>query len=126
MLLEKIKTVNVGLVLFGGLLAAPAVAAPAAKPAQFTQCAICHQTSAGARSSIGPNLWGLSSRPAASLEGYAYSPAMKKAGGAWTRDRLIAFITNPRQVVPGTKMAYPGQKDPKVAAAMADYLLSLK
>lgn len=51
---------------------------------------------------------------------------MKQAGGTWTRDRLIRFISNPRAVVPGTRMAYPGQKDPKAAAAIADYVLSLK
>jgi cytochrome c len=96
------------------------------EPAQFVQCAVCHQTARDARSTIGPNLAGLSGRVVGTLPGYTYSAAMKGAGGKWTRARLAAFITNPRQTLPGTKMAYVGQRDPKVAAAIADFVLSLK
>jgi len=107
-------------------LAAPVAAAPLPKPPGFTICGVCHKVQAGAPSALGPNLWGVGGRKAGTLPGYAYSPAMKKFGKPWTRAELIAFLTQPSRVVPGNKMAYAGQRDPKLAAALADYLLSLK
>ncbi len=96
------------------------------KPPQFAQCSICHQITKGAASTVGPNLFGIGSRGAGKLAGFNYSPAMKAAGGAWNRPRLVAYITDPRKAVPGNRMAFPGIKDPKAAGAVADYLLSLK
>lgn len=75
---------------------------------------------------MGPNLWGVGGRQAGTSADYAFSPAMKKFAQPWTRERLVAFLTTPAKIVPGNKMAYAGQKDPKVAAALADYLMSLK
>ena len=75
---------------------------------------------------IGPVLWGVGGRKAGSAPGFLYSPAMKAAGISWTRSNLIAYISNPRKLVPGNRMAFAGQQDPKAAAAIADYLLSLK
>lgn len=114
-----------------GLVAAtlssvPAAAAPKPKPPAFGMCGVCHKTTAGEKSVLGPNLWGVGDRKAGTLPGYAYSPAMKKANFAWNRDQLIRFITDPHKVVRGTKMAYAGQKNPKLASDIADYLLSLK
>jgi len=119
---------GLSLAVIAGTIAIPVTAAGAAeRPRAFAQCATCHKTEKGVRSPSGPNLWGLSSRPVASAPGYtAYSPAMKKAGGTWTRERLTAFIMNPRKTVPGNRMVYAGQRDPKVAAQIADYVLSLK
>jgi hypothetical protein len=77
-------------------------------------------------SAMGPNLWGVSARKAGTAPGYVFSPAMKKAALPWTRANLLAFITDPRASVPGTKMAYAGQKDAKAAASITDYLMSLK
>jgi cytochrome c len=113
-----------------GLLAlasipATASAAPGPKPPAFAMCAVCHKVNAGEKSAMGPNLWGVGNRKAA-VSTFAYSPAMKQSNITWTRDKLIAFVTDPRKTVPGTKMVYAGQKDPKVAAQIADYLLSLK
>lgn len=108
------------------LMASPLVAAPLPKPPTFAVCSVCHKVQAGAPSTMGPNLWAVGGRNAGALAGYSYSPAMKKYAQPWTRANLIAFLTDPRKVVPGNKMAFAGQKDPKAAAAMADYLLSLK
>ncbi len=106
--------------------ALPAWAAPAAKPPTFAMCAVCHKVGSGEKATLGPNLFGVGGRKAGSTAGFTYSPAMAKANFVWTRDRLIAFITDPRKVVPGTRMAFAGQKNPQAAAAIADYLLSLK
>lgn len=123
--MRHVFLVTSALLLAAGF-AGEAGAAPLAKPGSFAMCGVCHKVDEGAPNGIGPNLWGVGGRKAGTAAGYTYSPAMQKAGITWTRDKLIAFIGNPAGVVPGTKMAYAGQKDPKQAAAIADYLLSLK
>lgn len=115
-----------GLFLVSSLTVTPALAAPAPKPPSFAMCGVCHKVGAAEKSTLGPNLFGVGGRKAGTLPGYAYSPAMKAAKFAWTRDKLIAYVTDPRKIVPGTKMAFAGQKNPQQAAAIADYLLSLK
>ncbi len=102
------------------------VAAPLAKPPAFAICGACHQAAPDARSTIGPNLWGVGGRKAGSLPGFAYSPAMKAAGIKWDRAKLVAFLKNPKAVVPGTRMAFVGISDPARATEVANYLLSLK
>lgn len=106
--------------------AGSALAAPAPKPPSFAMCGVCHKVGKDEKSTLGPNLFGVGGRKAGTLPGYAYSPAIKAAKISWTRDQLIAFITDPRKTVPGNKMAFAGQKNPQQAAAIADYLLSLK
>ena len=114
-------------VLGVGVAALPAMApAAVAKPPQFAQCAVCHVSAKDAKSTIGPNLFGVATRGAGKLAGYAYSPAMKAAGGKWDKARLTAYIQDPRKTVPNNKMAFPGIKDPKAAGAVAAYVLSLK
>lgn len=122
---HKISSLTVAIGL--GLVALPAMApAAVAKPPQFAQCAVCHTTAKDAKSTIGPNLFGVGGRGVGKLAGFAYSPALKNAGGKWTKPRLVAYIQDPRKAVPGNRMAYPGLKDPAVAGAVADYVLSLK
>ena len=43
----------------------------------FTRCAICHSNAKGAPNRIGPNLFGVVGRKAASMPGFFYSGAMK-------------------------------------------------
>jgi cytochrome c len=109
-----------------GFAVQPAAAAPLPKPPAFAVCGVCHKVAAGEKSGIGPNLWAVSGRKAGTLAGFTYSPAMKASNITWSREKIAAFITDPKKVVPGTKMIYPGQKDPKVVAAIADYVTSLK
>jgi cytochrome c len=108
------------------LAAASAHAAPLPRPGSFAICGVCHKTDAGAAPGIGPNLFGVGTRVSGTGAGYAYSPAMKAAKVKWSKAELIGFISDPQKRVPGTKMAFAGQKDPAQAAAIADYLLSLK
>lgn len=105
---------------------ASADAAPLPKPPAFAICGTCHVATKGARSTLGPNLWGVGGRRVGTLPGFNYSPALKNAGFLWSRDNLIIYITNPRAKIPGTRMTYAGQKNPRSAAAIADYLMSLK
>ena len=106
--------------------AVPASAAPLPRPPSFAMCGVCHKTAAGEPNTIGPNLWQVSGRKAGTAAGYAYSPAMKGSGITWNKASLTTYLADPKKVVPGTKMAYAGQKDPKQLAALVDYVLSLK
>ena len=108
------------------LSAAPLIAAPLPKPPTFAVCGVCHKVAAGEKPTIGPNLWGVGGRKAGTSAGFTYSPAMKASNITWSKDEIASFIAAPNKKVPGTKMVYAGQKDPKVAAAIADYLVSLK
>jgi len=107
----------------------PAAAAPAAAatpPGDFAVCQACHETTAGARPSLGPNLFGIGGRKAGSVPDFDYSDAMKASSVVWNADTLKAFILDPAKTIPDNKMDYPGASDETSAKAIADYLMSLK
>ncbi|MFL5297826.1 MAG: c-type cytochrome [Phenylobacterium sp.] len=104
---------------------APATAPAAAPPAEFSVCSACHESTAGARASLGPNLFGIGGRKAGSVADYDYSPAMKSSTVVWSADTLAAFVADPNKTVPGNKMDYSGT-DAATAKAIADYLMTLK
>lgn len=72
-------------------------------------CAVCHTTEEG-KNKLGPSLHGVVGRHSASLQGYSYSDAMKKADKTWDDQTLNTYLTNPRELVPGTKMIFVGLK----------------
>lgn len=76
--------------------------------AKFAICRSCHTTMKGGEDMTGPNLWGIFGRKAGSEPGFAYSGDMKNAGWTWDADRIDRWITNPRGVLPGTKMTFIG------------------
>lgn len=88
-------------------------------------CAVCHQAVSNGRSMIGPNLFGVVGRHAASVAGFVYSPAMQHSGITWTQDQLLAFVQAPAHVVPGTRMPYAGLHNPQQAASLVAYLATL-
>lgn len=55
-----------------------------------------------------PWLNGIVGRPAASVEGWAYSDAMKGWGGIWTVENLQAWLTKPQDFIPGNAMNFGG------------------
>ena len=80
--------------------------------ARFAVCRSCHTTAQGGEDMTGPNLWGIFGRKAGSEPGFAYSDDMKSAGWIWDADRIDKWITNPRGVLPGTKMTFIGMESP--------------
>ena len=92
----------------------------------FVRCAICHTVQKGGANGLGPNLFGVVGRKAASLVNFAYSPALKSSGITWTPDRLKSWVTSPAKMVPGTKMAFAGINNPKQADDVVAYLATLK
>src|SRR5437868_13104065 len=91
------------------LLAGSAVAANAAGDAKagaqvFKRCAVCHTNDKGGGDGLGPNLFGVVGRKAASRPGFAYSTPLKKSGIVWNEAFLTKWAAGPARVVPGTKM----------------------
>jgi cytochrome c len=88
-------------------LAVPALAQDAPDPARGRtlfqrQCSACHQVAA-ARNGTGPYLQGVVGRPAASAEGFNYSPALKASGLTWSVEELDSFLSDPQGKVRGTR-----------------------
>lgn len=77
----------------------------------FRKCKACHDIGAEAKNKVGPMLTGIIGAEAGAVEGFKYSDAMMEAaagGMVWDAETLDAFLTKPKDVVPGTKMTFPG------------------
>ena len=89
----------------------------------FSECAACHLTEPGSPRP-GPHLAGIVGRPAGTVDGFRYSPAMQQADFAWTEDLLAAYVVDPRGMVPGTTMVV-GLRDAADAPDLIAYLRTL-
>ncbi len=107
-----------------GLATDSTVAAELTGQQLYAQCAACHSTTGA--NGVGPTLKGIVGRASASVPGFAYSEAMKRAQLKWTGGELDKYLENPQALVPGNTMPYPGMKDPAQRAALIAYLLTLK
>src|ERR1043165_9337287 len=89
------------------VLASSAVAAQAAGDSKagaaiFKRCAVCHTTDKGGGDGLGPNLFGITGRKAASRPGFAYSGPLQKSGLVWNEANLTKWVASPARVVRGT------------------------
>ncbi|AKS45878.1 sulfur dehydrogenase subunit SoxD [Octadecabacter temperatus] len=94
----------------------------------FRQCSACHEVGENASNRTGPELNGLLGRSIGSIDGFRYSSVMSDAGEAgdtWTAEALDAFLTDPRGVMSGTKMAFRGVRNPEDIAAIIAYIQSV-
>ena len=97
---------------------------PAAGKQVFNKCRACHDAEAE-KNKVGPHLVGVVGRPAASVEGFAYSANMKElaaAGLVWDEAKLAEYLANPKVLVPKGKMAFPGLKKEEEIANVIAYL----
>ena len=90
----------------------------------FGQCAACHTIGAGGQSLAGPNLHGIMGRDVASNPRFGYTQALIDHGGRWDALRMDAWLAAPSRVVPGTRMAFAGVRDPMERADLIAYLRS--
>ncbi len=88
-------------------------------------CGACHNLKKGAGNLVGPDLWDVVNRKKGSVADFDYSKGLKAKGGEWTIDDLNAWLTKPAAYIPGTKMGYPGEANPKKRAEIIAYLRTL-
>jgi cytochrome c len=116
------RTAILTLTLFLFLMLRPGEAADiAAGQAVFNRCKICHSLEAG-KNIVGPSLHGLFGRKAGTVDNFTYSAAMTDSGIVWDDETLTKYLHDPKQVVPGGKMAFPGLKDDQQIADLLGYL----
>ena len=111
--------------IYGGIATTAHAADATAGQAVFKgQCSVCHMVLPG-KNMVGPSLFGVVGRKSGSIDGFHYSAANKGANITWDEATLDKDLTNPRAVVPGTIMAYPGLKDDAKRADLIAYLSTL-
>ncbi|MBJ7414118.1 MAG: cytochrome c family protein [Niveispirillum sp.] len=89
----------------------------------FNKCMACHNAE-NDKPKVGPSLMGLFGRQPGTVAGYTYSKSMVDfgAGKTWDEALLKTYLPNPKALVNGTKMAFPGLKTDKEIADVIAYL----
>lgn len=90
--------------------------------AKFAVCKSCHTLTPGGPDMTGPNLNGVFDRKVASKADFKFSDALKAQSFTWDVQHLDTWLTDPKAMVPGTKMTFPGFKDPKDRIDVIAYL----
>lgn len=79
----------------------------------FRKCKACHVVDSD-KNKVGPSLQNIMDRKPASVEGFKYSKAMIEFGededNVWDAETLAEFLTKPKKLIKGTKMAFGGLK----------------
>lgn len=119
-----------GLVLAIGVLLGPTGASAALHSPEldrgarvFRICVGCHSLKAG-EFRLGPPLAGLIGRKAGAVPGYRYSKALRQVGIIWNATTLDAWLADPQEFVPGSRMPFSGLKNDRTRAALIAFLES--
>ncbi|WP_445943801.1 c-type cytochrome [Roseicyclus sp.] len=89
----------------------------------YRACAICHSLQPGDHSHAGPSLHGIFDRPIASVEGYAFSPALRDLDIVWTPQTVAElFELGPDLYTPGSRMPDQRVADPADRQALVEFL----
>lgn len=89
------------------------------------QCMTCHNDQKNGTNGTGPHLYGVMGRNVGSVPDFAYSDAVKGKGGKWDYALLQCYLANPKECIPGNKMAFKGFEDESELASVILYLRSL-
>ncbi|MCJ8307723.1 MAG: c-type cytochrome [Rhizobiaceae bacterium] len=88
------------------------------------KCKACHDVKEG-KNKVGPSLYNIVGATAGKVEGFKYSKAMAESGLVWDDANLRAFVTKPKELVPGNRMAFAGLKKEKQIDDLIAYLNSV-
>jgi len=88
-------------------------------------CTTCHYTKPN-KDHFGPSLWSIVGKKAARVKGFPYSKGLKASGLTWDKPTLDKYLTNPRALVKGSQMVFPGLKKQSERDAIIRYLDSLR
>lgn len=120
-----IKTIFLAMTL-GVMTITPSLAEGDAKAGKkvFKKCAACHTVKEGKHKS-GPSLYKIIGSPSGQAEGFTrYSDAMLAAGLTWDEETFRSFMVKPKELIPGTSMAFRGLKKEKDVDNLIAYLIS--
>jgi len=107
----------------GSALALLPEADPAAGARLFGRCAACHTVGPGGPDLNGPNLHAVLGAPVAgNSRRYGYTHALRAVGGQWDFARMDAWLQDPQQVAPGTRMVFSGLPSAQDRADLMAYL----
>lgn len=95
--------------------------------AVYKKCKACHMVGEKAKKRSGPVLNNILNAKAAGSSGFSYSKAMKDAADAglhWTPENLNAYLLNPKDFIPKTRMSFRGLKSEDDRLDVIAYLSS--
>ncbi|HEY0837033.1 MAG TPA: c-type cytochrome [Azospirillum sp.] len=96
---------------------------PVRGEALFRACAVCHTLTPDGGRRAGPTLWRVFGRPAGAVEGYRYSPALRRSGIVWSEETVARlFEVGPDVMAPGSRMPLQTIGDPQQRADLVAYL----
>ena len=88
----------------------------------YAKCIACHSPD---RNRTGPLHCGVVDRISGTVEGYAYSNAMRGAAVTWTVAALDRFLAAPLDVIPETSMGFAGISDATERRQLIAWLATL-
>jgi cytochrome c len=92
----------------------------------FQKCQLCHNATRNGGNGLGPSLFGIAGRRAASLPNFYYSPALKKSKIVWTDAMLRKWVAGSQKIVPGTRMVFAGLTNKQDIDNVVAYLKTRK
>lgn len=88
----------------------------------YTRCTGCHSPD---RNRAGPLHCGVVGRVSGTVDGFRYSPAMRRAAIVWSAETLDRFLEAPLATLPGTSMGFAGIRDDAERRQLIAWLATL-
>jgi cytochrome c len=86
----------------------------------YALCQACHTLNG--EHGLGPSLQGIIGRRAGAVEGFRYSPAMRRSEVVWNATTLDRFMEDSQAVVRGNRMPFDAIADARDRADIVAYL----